>query len=124
MGIWDSKKHNETCSDTPTTQDGIFERFHWHQRWDDKLKPDKSFINEVTEDVFRKEISKSDGTKAIPVRYIPAGMLKSKNDIQASILTKIVNLSFRNGSFPDDLKAAVIPIVKKNDNPYACLYLC
>ena len=42
---------------------------------------------------------------------IPAGMLKSASDI----LTEIINLSLRNGYFPDFLKAAeVSPIFKKN----------
>ena len=44
-------------------------------------------------------------------------MLKSTVDIHASILTKIISLSLRNGCFPDDLKAAeVSPIFKKNDD--------
>ena len=44
-------------------------------------------------------------------------MLKSTTDIHASILTKIINLSLRNGCFPDDLKAAeVSPIFKQNDD--------
>ena len=46
-------------------------------------------------------------------------MLKSKIDIHASLLTKIINLSLRNDCFPDDLKAAeVSPISKKNDDWY------
>ena len=44
-------------------------------------------------------------------------MLKSTIDIHASVLTKIINLSFRNDCFPDDLKAAeVSPIFLKNDD--------
>ena len=58
-----------------------------------------------------------DGTKSTPVGDIPDGMLKSTIDIHTSILTKIINLSLRNGCFPDDLKAAEVrPILKKNDD--------
>ena len=56
-----------------------------------------------------------DGTKSTPVGDV--GMLKSAIDIHASILTKIINLSLRNGCFPNDLKAAqVSPIFKKHDD--------
>ena len=44
-------------------------------------------------------------------------MLKSTIDVHASLLTKIINASIRNGCFPDELKAAeVTPIFKKNDD--------
>ena len=44
-------------------------------------------------------------------------MLKSTNDANVSLLTKIVNSSIRNGCFPQELKAAeVTPIFKKNDD--------
>ena len=58
-----------------------------------------------------------DGAKSTPVGDILAGILKSTIDIHASILTKIINLSLRNGCFPDDLKVAeVSPIFKKIDD--------
>ena len=48
---------------------------------------------------------------------IPADMLKVTLDIHLSLITKIINLSFENGCFPDDLKLAeVSPIFKKNDD--------
>ena len=44
-------------------------------------------------------------------------MLKSTIDVHVSLLTKIINPSIRNGSFPDKLKAAeVTPIFRKNDD--------
>ena len=54
-----------------------------------------------------------DGFKATP-----ADMLKVTLDmIHLSLITKIINLSFENGCFPDDLKLAeVSPIFKKNDD--------
>ena len=52
-------------------------------------------------------------------------MLKSKIDIHASILTKIVNLYLRNSCFLDDLKdAEVSPIFKKNDELEKENYQC
>ena len=50
------------------------------------------------------------------LRYSCWNVKKSTNDIDASVLTKIINLSFRNGCFPDDLKATqFIPNSNKND---------
>ena len=44
-------------------------------------------------------------------------MWKVTLDIHLSLITKIINLSFENGSFPDDLKLVeVSPIFKKNDD--------
>ena len=48
---------------------------------------------------------------------IPADRLNVTLNIHLSLITKIINLSFENGCFPDDLKPAeVIPIFKKNDD--------
>ena len=45
-------------------------------------------------------------------------MLQVTLDIHLSLIMKIINLSFENGCFPDDLKLAeVSPIFKKNDDP-------
>ena len=53
----------------------------------------------------------------VPVGYIPAAMLKFTVDIHLPFLTKIINYSFENGCFPDELKLAeVSPIFKKNDD--------
>ena len=47
----------------------------------------------------------------------PADMLKVIQDMHLSVITKIVNLSFGNGCFADDLKLAeVSPILKKSDD--------
>ena len=47
---------------------------------------------------------------------ITADMLKVTLDIHLSLITQIINLSFENGCFPDNLKLAeVSPICKKND---------
>ena len=48
---------------------------------------------------------------------IPVDMLKVTLYIHLSLITKIINLSFENGCFPDDLKLAEVgPIFKKNDD--------
>ena len=48
---------------------------------------------------------------------ISAGMLKVTLDITLSLITKIINLPFENGFFPDDWKLAeVSPIFNKNDD--------
>ena len=92
----------------------ILERFHCRQsilKFQEAFNtPDSFSFHEVSEDEVRQEILRLDHTKSTPVGDIPAGKLKSTIDIHASILTKIINLSLRNGCFPDDLKAAeVIP---------------
>ena len=117
----DLKRDSETLSDASSSVDKILKRFHCYQsilKIQEALNtPDKLSFHEVSEDEVRKEILRLDGTKSTPVGDIPAGMLKSTIDIHASILTKIINLSLRNGCFPDDLKAAeVSPIFKKNDD--------
>ena len=58
-----------------------------------------------------------DGSKAAPVGGIPASMLKVTLDIHISLITKLIDLSFENGCFPEDLKLEeVSPIFKKNDD--------
>ena len=108
----DLKRESETLSDTSTNVSSILERFQCHQSI---LKiqeafntPDNFSFHEVSEDEVRQEILRLDGTKSTPDGDIPAGMLKSTIDIHASILAKIINLSLRNGCFPDNLKAAEV----------------
>ena len=114
----DLKRDSETLSDTSTSVSSILERFHCHQsilKIQEALNTPHNFsFHVVIEDEVRREILRLDGTKSTPVGDIPVGMLKSTNDIHASILAKIINSSLRNGYFPDDLKAAeVSPIFKK-----------
>ena len=48
---------------------------------------------------------------------IPADMLRVILDIHVSLITKIINLSFENGCFLDDLKLAEVSrMFKKNDD--------
>ena len=57
-----------------------------------------------------------DGSKATPVRDIFADMLKVTMDIHHSLITKIINLSFENGCFPEDLKLTEVSPVSKKKN--------
>ena len=88
---------------------------------------DLFYFHEITEDEIRQEISKLDGSKATPVGDIPAEMLKSTTDVHVSLLTKIINLSIRNGCFPDELKAAEVTpnddLDKENYRPVSVLPL-
>ena len=71
----------------------------------------------VQEDLVRKIILSLDGSKATPVGDIPADMLKSMVDVYLPFITKIINVSFENGCFPDELKLAEVgPIFEKNDD--------
>ena len=80
-------------------------------------RSDKFSFYGVTEDEVRKEMLKLDDTKVNPDGGIPAGMLKSTVYIHVSSWTKMINLSFRNGCFLDNLNPAeVSPVFKKNDD--------
>ena len=74
-------------------------------------------FHEVTEGKNRQEILRLDGTEATLVADISAEMLKSSIDMHTSILQKIIDLSWRNGWFPADLKTAKVrPVFKKYNN--------
>ena len=67
--------------------------------------------------MVREIILSLDASKVTPVGDIPADILKSTVDIHLPFITKIINVSFQNDRFPDELKLAeVSPISKKNDD--------
>ena len=77
----------------------------------------KFSFQQVTEGDVLQVILSIDGSKATPVGDNPASMLKVTLDIHLSGITKIINLSFENVCFPDDLKLTkVSPISNKNDD--------
>ena len=99
----------------------ILKKFIFHPSIDKIRKTyecDQKFsFQQVTEERLRQVILSIDGSKGTPVGDITADMLKITLDIHLSLITKIINLSFENGCFPDDLKLAeVSPIFKKNDD--------
>ena len=99
----------------------ILQKFIFHPSIDKIRKTyecDQKFsFQQVTEERLRQVILSIDGSKGTPVGDITADMLKITLDIHLSLITKIINLSFENGCFPDDLKLAeVSPIFKKNND--------
>ena len=77
----------------------------------------KFSFQQITEDLVKKIILNLDSFKATPVRDITADMLKSTADIHLPFITKIINLSFENNCFPDDLELAEVrPVSKKKDD--------
>ena len=60
-------------------------------------------FRQVTEKHVRQVILSIDSSKTTPVGDIPADMFKVTLDIYLPLITKIINLSFENGYFLDDL---------------------
>ena len=80
------------------------------------IKANEKFsFQPVPEDLVHESILSLDGSKVTPVGDIPADILKSTVDMHLPFITKIINISFENGCFSDELKLAeVSPIFKKN----------
>ena len=121
INITKSLKLKKDQGSPPVTLNDILEKFSSHPSIDKIRKTyesDKKFsFQQVTEEHVRQVILSIDGSKATSVGDILADMLKVTLDIHLSLITKIINLSFENGCFPDDLKLAeVSPIFKKNDD--------
>ena len=121
INITKSSRLKEDLGSPSVTLNDILEKFIFHPSIDKIRKTyesDKKFsFQQVTEEHVRQVILSIDSSKATPSGDIPADMLKVKLDTHLSLITKIINLSFENGCFPDDLKLAeVSPIFKKNDD--------
>ena len=70
----------------------------------------------ISEDSVREIIMKSPSTSC-NLDPIPTWLLKKCADELVPIITKIINLSFQNGYFPDVLKTAMItPPIKKTNS--------
>ena len=87
--------------------DGILERFHGHSSilkvQETSNLPDKFSFHEISEDDVQQEILRLDGIKSTQVEDFPLGMLRPIIDINASMLTKIINSSLKYGCFQDVL---------------------
>ena len=121
INITKSLKLKEDLGSSPVTLNDTLEKFILIPSTDKITKTyenDKKFsFQQVTEEQVRQVTLSIDGSKATPVGDIPADRLKVTLDIHLSLITKIINLSFENGCFPDDLKPAeVSPIFKRNDD--------
>ena len=110
------KEDNE--SNAKTLED-VLEAFNSHPSieriWRAIKTNDKFSFQPVPEDLVREIILGLDASKATPVGDIPVDVLKYTVDIHLPFITKIINVSFENGRFPDELKLAeVSPIFKNN----------
>ena len=65
---------------------------------------EKLSFQPVPEDLVREIILSLDGSEAIPGGDIPTDTMKSTVDIHLPFITNIINVSFENGRFPDELK--------------------
>ena len=112
------KEDNESNANT---LEDVLDAFNSHpsiERIRRIIKTNEKFsFQPVPEDLVYEIILSLDVSKATPVGDIPADVLKSTVNIRLPFITKIINVSFENGSFPDELKLAeVSPIFKKNDD--------
>ena len=70
---------------------------------------------------MRQVILSIDDSKLTPVGDILAGILNVTLDKHLPLLTKIVNSSFENGSFPDDLNLGSIMYSQSDHSSQRCL---
>ena len=83
----------------------------------DSVPPAFNAFMPVTEDEVYKCISESP-TKSCSLDPIPTFLLKDCLDILLSSITKLVNYSLIEGSFPNSFKKAVVtPLIKKASLP-------
>ena len=87
----------------------------------DSLPPAFNALMPVTEDEVYKCISESP-TKSCSLDPIPTFLLKDCLDILLSSITKLVNHSLIEGSFPNSFKKAVVtPLIKRLPFPETTL---
>ena len=83
----------------------------------DSVPPAFNTFKPVTEDEVSKCINES-STKSCPLDPIPTFLLKDCLDILLPSITKLVNYSLTDGSFPSAFKRAVVtPLIKKASLP-------
>ena len=84
-----------------------YDRLHVGQRL--------SSFTEVTIDEVRKLLT-SMPAKSSPVDFVPTSVVKACPELFAEIITKLVNLSFGEGSFPKKFRSAMVrPLLNKED---------
>ncbi len=73
-------------------------------------------IRPVLEEKVKASLSSLSVNKATGLDLIPSRFLRDSGGVTSSILTYIINLSIRQGVFPNDMKnARVVPLFKKNN---------
>ena len=136
INIEKSLNLKEDQASRPVTLKDILEKYIFHPSIDKISKSyeiNKKFsFQKGTGEHVRQVVLSYNGSKATPVEDIPIDMLKVTLDIHLSLIIKMINFSFENESFPDDLKfGEVSPIFKKNDDldkenyrPVSALLMC
>ena len=82
---------------------------------DKSVQNEFNFVNIEVQDID-KEFTKLNVKKATTYKNIPAKILKDNSDVCSPYLKNIFNQSFNNGTFPKNLKIAVVlPIFKTTD---------
>ena len=108
------KKCNESNA---STLEDVLDAFNSHpsiERIRRTVKTNEKFsFQPVPEDLVREIVLNLDGSKATPVRAISADMVKSTVDMHLPFLTKIINYSFENVCFSDELKLAEVSLISK-----------
>ena len=80
-------------------------------------------FEEVTEDLTLDLLSKLDTNKSTGIDGISATHLKSAKNEIAPYITKLINMSFQSGVFPDEWKSSKIcPLFKKGETSFICNY--
>ena len=80
------------------------------------VKTNEKFSFQPVPEDLSKVIFNLDGSKPSPVGDIPADMLKSTVHMHLPFITKIINFSFENFCFPDELKLAEVSSIFKKNN--------
>ena len=74
------------------------------------------YLKPTDKNEIMKLIAKLNQSKALGPNSIPVNILKDNSDIFSEPLSKLINLSFQQGIFPETLKTAqVSPVHKKDD---------
>ena len=73
-------------------------------------------IQRISSNELKKEILNLNNKKATKQGDIPVNLLKESIDTYLTLLTEIINSSFEQNEFPNELKLPdIIPIFKKKD---------
>ena len=109
------KEDNESNANTLEYE---LDAFNSHPSIRRTIKTNEKFsFQPVLGDLVREIILSLGAPKTTPAGDIPADILKSTVDIHLPLITKIINVCFENGRFPDELKLAEVSLIfKKNDD--------
>ena len=78
------------------------------------------FLKPVEEEEIKKIVMKLNSNKSVGPNSLPIKILKSHIDSLAKVLAAIINISFKEGTFPTALLLAKVTPVFKKDDPQLC----